>query len=657
MEINNLPTELIDRLPISISVRINEVIMYANHMCVHLAGLDHLEELVGFDASKSIHPDDLEHVKQSKKTPHIPFKYRAMNMQGEAVHLETTIFKAEWEGTSADVYLSRDITNEVQYQHDLERIRDQLLSLHSHINELEETDSIESIIKVTNDALTKTLGYDVIDIAKIEDGYLFDVINPEPLYKFKLEDPGVMSRAVNTGETQFVMDTLNDPDFITGGRDNFMRSELAVPIKIDGVVGYLLNLENREPEAFGELDKQIVESMALHMSHAISRVKTNEKNQLYIQRLEMLHGFLVKANNIYTIEAVTKNLFETIHEVLDCESCSFGVVEDNAIHFRYQNIAGRGSSYPLDGPGVTVRAVNTGEIQYIPDVSKDPDYVNQYSDVVSSELAVPVKIRGEVVAVLNVESEKYDAFTHEDQELVHILAEHAASSLERIKYVEQVERIERERSQEIIDGTRRVTSMVTHDVKGPLSVIRNSVYLLKTGVEVDRTYELIEASVDKINEIINDLGELTLSGNLARVLGDFVTHTRDSLGSVAPPDNVTVEFNSDTEVIFMNFDPSKFGRVIANLSLNAFQAMPDGGVLSVHLFVKENKVTLVFSDTGIGIEPENLSKVFNPYYTTKSEGMGLGLVICKQIVEAHNGSISVESEPGVGTRFIIELPA
>ena len=98
-------------------------------------------------------------------------------------------------------------------------------------------------------------------------------------------------------------------------------------------------------------------------------------------------------------------------------------------------------------------------------------------------------------------------------------------------------------------------------------------------------------------------------------------------------------------------------RLFINLLLNAVQAMPDGGKLSVNAYKRDDDNVIVIGDTGIGIPEESLKNLFKPLYTTKAKGTGLGLAVCKKIVDSHDGTIQVESTVGIGTIFTITLPA
>ena len=103
-------------------------------------------------------------------------------------------------------------------------------------------------------------------------------------------------------------------------------------------------------------------------------------------------------------------------------------------------------------------------------------------------------------------------------------------------------------------------------------------------------------------------------------------------------------------------DPPSLKRVLSNLILNAIQAMPDGGSLTVAVSSTDEHVIITVKDTGVGIPKESIPKIFEAFFTTKAQGQGLGLSICKKFVEANGGSIEVESEEGKGTIFTVKLP-
>ena len=106
----------------------------------------------------------------------------------------------------------------------------------------------------------------------------------------------------------------------------------------------------------------------------------------------------------------------------------------------------------------------------------------------------------------------------------------------------------------------------------------------------------------------------------------------------------------------LSLDRELFKQAILNLILNAGQAMPNGGQLTIQAELCRDRIELSFIDTGVGMTPDVLVQIFKPFYTTRPAGNGLGLATTRKIVEAHGGAIEVQSEPGKGTKFTITLP-
>ena len=106
----------------------------------------------------------------------------------------------------------------------------------------------------------------------------------------------------------------------------------------------------------------------------------------------------------------------------------------------------------------------------------------------------------------------------------------------------------------------------------------------------------------------------------------------------------------------VKLDPALFRRVLTNLILNAIQAMPKGGRLAITGLKHQDSLTVRVQDTGVGIAKENLEKVFTPFFTTKAQGQGLGLAVCRRLTEAQGGTIDVTSQLGEGSTFSLKIP-
>ena len=202
---------------------------------------------------------------------------------------------------------------------------------------------------------------------------------------------------------------------------------------------------------------------------------------------------------------------------------------------------------------------------------------------------------------------------------------------------------------------------VGHELRNPLGVISNAVYYLKMVMpdaeETIKEYlETISEEVNRSTGIVSDLLDFSRIKSVEReetAVSDLVTQV---LEKQPASENIKVAtaIPSDLPPVFV--DNRQISQVLVNLVTNACQAMPEGGKLSISAIAKQDKVHVSFTDTGSGISKENMKNLFEPLFTTKARGIGLGLAVSKNLVEANGGSIEVESEEGKGSIFTVILP-
>jgi signal transduction histidine kinase len=139
-------------------------------------------------------------------------------------------------------------------------------------------------------------------------------------------------------------------------------------------------------------------------------------------------------------------------------------------------------------------------------------------------------------------------------------------------------------------------------------------------------------------------------------LGAALTAALELFQDTLADQRVTVRRVEETPLPPVTFDPKQMHQVLINLLKNAQEAMPEGGEITITSRVKGANAEISIADTGVGLAPEVAAKIFEPYFTTKAKGTGLGLAICQGIVQEHGGVITVDSTPGQGTTFTIQLP-
>jgi PAS domain S-box-containing protein len=206
-----------------------------------------------------------------------------------------------------------------------------------------------------------------------------------------------------------------------------------------------------------------------------------------------------------------------------------------------------------------------------------------------------------------------------------------------------------------------LAAMIGHDLRNPLASISGATYYLKTklGSRMDdkgsEMLVLIENAIEYSNKIIGDLLDYSREIQLELTEATPKSITKTALTLVKAPKNIRI-IDKTKNKPKIKIDADKTKRVLVNIIKNAIDVMPEGGKLTIESKKTNSNTEITIADTGTGIPEENLEKIWTPLFTTRAKGMGLGLPICKHIVEAHGGKISVQSTAGKGTIFTITIP-
>lgn len=209
-------------------------------------------------------------------------------------------------------------------------------------------------------------------------------------------------------------------------------------------------------------------------------------------------------------------------------------------------------------------------------------------------------------------------------------------------------------------GIGRMAGVIAHEFRNQLGVIRNVSYFLKMKIsdkdeKVRRHLGILDEQVMETERIIANILNFSRSKHPELQKTELRSLLLSSIDKVTIPRGI--ELAADLgEAGFIQADPVQLGGVFVNMLLNAVQAMEESGKLLISVEKKDNYVNIIFKDSGCGIKEEDRKRLFEPFFSTKARGTGLGLATAKGIVEAHGGGIKVESERGKGTTVIIRLP-
>ena len=329
----------------------------------------------------------------------------------------------------------------------------------------------------------------------------------------------------------------------------------------------------------------------------------------------------------------------------------------------------------LDGGGIDVTLLDLG----LPDSEGLDTFVRVHAQVPQIPIVVLTGVTDEVVGVEAVREGAQDYLT-KGQVDGNLLVRAMKYAIER-KRAEEALREYSERLEEMVDERTRelryaqeqlirreklailgqMAGGVAHELRNPLGTISNAAYYLKMVLsDADETIkgylEMISEEVRSSDRIITDLLDFSRTRIPDREEAAVSELVAEVLEKRPPPDNVEVATQIAPDLPPVYVDAHQIGRVLVNLVTNAYQAMPEGGALTISAQAEERQVALSVADTGCGISEENMAKIFEPLFTTRAKGLGLGLTVVKTLAEANEGSIEAESEEGKASVFTVRLP-
>jgi signal transduction histidine kinase len=300
----------------------------------------------------------------------------------------------------------------------------------------------------------------------------------------------------------------------------------------------------------------------------------------------------------------------------------------------------------------------------------------------SRKITEDLLVGGETVGTLDIYSTRDNPYLKKRNHLTKTLAERVGGAIRQIEleqsqrhYYEQLEKEVEARTRDLelvqeklirserLAAVGELASGVGHELRNPLNVIRNCAYLLNMALtekgdeDAAGTLKVLDKQIDIANRIVTDLLDFTRITPPSPSRVDLKGLISECLSYVAVPAHVSVRPHTNGHALYVRTDAEQMARVFTNIISNAFQAMNgQEGALDIDIGAEEDLAWARFRDNGCGIPAENLGKIFEPLFTTKTKGIGLGLAISRRLVEHNGGKIEVESQPGQGTTFTVKLP-
>ena len=377
-------------------------------------------------------------------------------------------------------------------------------------------------------------------------------------------------------------------------------------------------------------------------------------------------------SSLVTKESILDFLFDVITKTLYIEKSCLLLLDRDRELFSVEKSEGISGKIPED-----IFSLKNSFIEYFRDrqgliftEELKEKFYNVYEELnnLGISIILPLKIKKDTVGFFLLGNKLYDEeFSLDDFELIMTISNHAIIAIENIKLYEQTKELEKalyHADKLATIGT--LVSSISHEIKTPLVSLKTFTQLLASRIN-DRDFqkkfiEIVPQEIEHLQQIVDNLLAFakTQTANFECIeITKIVNEILLFLQYEITKNRIEVIKNFSDRNIFVLGDEQQLRQVFLNVIMNAIQAMPSGGRLTIEIETDKNnnsQVVIKICDTGIGISPENIKKIFLPFFTTKPQGTGLGLSISNKIVKEHNGTIEFESEIGKGSIFLIKLP-
>lgn len=394
---------------------------------------------------------------------------------------------------------------------------------------------------------------------------------------------------------------------------------------------------------------------------------------------ETLADFSKAMVSILDLNSLSKRIIDTITQTMGVEKASiFLFIEEKGgfeiLYSKNVKIDSGGLLLSKNDP-LPHYLQNMGEIIIREELAKGvniselEEVVNQMATL-EAQVSIPLIFKEQLIGIINLGYKfNKEIYSYEDIELLTTLANQAAIAIENAKLYEDLKK-----SKSYIRRADRLASLGTltaglaHEIRNPLVAIKTFTQLLPERLEDeefrDRFLRIASGEVDRIAMLINELLDFARPSD-PKFEPEDVNNILDGMilliSTEAKKKNIKITKNFDPNLPPINIDREQMKQVFLNILINAIEATPDNGEVTVksRSFTKPNGeryIQIEFKDTGHGIPKEYLEEIFNPFFTTKTTGSGLGLSISNQIVQEHKGYIHVESQINKGSSFFVNLP-
>lgn len=483
-------------------------------------------------------------------------------------------------------------------------------------------------------------------------------------------------------------------------RDGFIgiypqsKSELIAPLRYRGQSTGVLVIESQSVEAFSQYDERLMVVIASHLAGLIEYTRLREEAEGRARNLGLIHEVVGQVIGLNDKNEVATISAELVAQYFKYEMAVVLLADDDR-KFSIQGVGGTQAKRIkqalkdeefIKADGVTGYVAQIGESILINDTTQSALYKPIKGWEALSELCVAIKDGDETLGIIDVESREQNAFSHNDliamEALAGILSSVITSANQyqrlretvkqlRLTEIELKARMEAQRAAEakLLQAEKmatvgRLSASIAHELNNPLQSVQNCLHLAgREDLSQEKRNEYFNLARAELERLMNtsrrmlDFYRPNTSSRETVNLIDLLQYTLTLLSKQLTESNVNVFVDIPNEIPPVSVVGSQIQQVFINLILNAADAMPNGGEIKISMAAVNDGVEIIFQDSGPGIPEERRANIFEPFFSTKEGGTGLGLTISYNIITAHGGALELLTERGTGACFRIYLLA